>query len=134
MNVFISIIEEAYVSTKMKNQNHWIYTYLKVDPNYIHIKDLDEIENKTSTENRISNEVQKQSKDKLKRVSKEERDLLSKVKSKNILREVFDEENKKKVDTSGNNNEKQNVEKVLENHFSNVIIIYIYYFIRLKNI
>lgn len=37
MNVFISIIEEAYVSSKTKDKNHWIYSYLKVDPEYIEI-------------------------------------------------------------------------------------------------
>ena len=37
MNVFISIIEEAYMANKMNNKNHWIYTYLKIDNN-IHKK------------------------------------------------------------------------------------------------
>lgn len=31
MNIFVSIIEEAYVSSKIKNQNHWIYSFLKLD-------------------------------------------------------------------------------------------------------
>lgn len=37
MNVFISIIEEAYVSSKTRDKNHWIYSYLKVDPQYVEI-------------------------------------------------------------------------------------------------
>ena len=37
MNVFISIIEEAYVSSKTRDRNHWIYSYLKVDPQYVEI-------------------------------------------------------------------------------------------------
>jgi hypothetical protein len=122
MNVFISIIEEAYVSTKMKNHNHWIYSYLKVDPNYVRIKDVDELENKTLADNRVSNEQQRKSIEKMKRLSKEERNLLSNVKSKNILREVFDDQNLKKVDQGVNKNDKQSVEKVLENHFANVLI------------
>ena len=122
MNVFISIIEEAYVSTKMKNQNHWIYSYLKVDPRYIQIKDIDDIQNKPNDNSVFSNanEIQTKIKDKMKTFSKEERDLLSSVKSKNILREVFDFENKKKLDKNGLKNDKQNSEKVLENHFANV--------------
>jgi len=122
MNVFISIIEEAYVSTKMKNQNHWIYSYLKVDPNYVRIKDVDELENKTLADSRVSNEPQRQPLEKMKRLSKEERNLLSNVKSKNILREVFDDHNLKRVDQAVNKNDKQSVEKILENHFANVLI------------
>lgn len=41
MNVFISIIEEAYVSSKMRNQNHWIYNYLKIDPSLAQIAGVD---------------------------------------------------------------------------------------------
>ena len=51
---------------------------------------------------------------------------MSNVKSKNILREVFDDQKLKKVDQGVNKNDKQSVEKVLENHFANVLInIYI---------
>ena len=32
MNVFISIINEAYISSKMLDQGHWIYSYMKNDP------------------------------------------------------------------------------------------------------
>ena len=39
MNVFIAIIEEAYITIKMKNKNHWIYLYLKLDPNYVAMKE-----------------------------------------------------------------------------------------------
>ena len=39
MNVFIAIIEEAYITIKMKNRNHWIYAYLKLDPKYEEIKE-----------------------------------------------------------------------------------------------
>lgn len=35
MNVFIAIIEEAYITIKMKDRNHWIYMYLKLDSKYI---------------------------------------------------------------------------------------------------
>lgn len=50
MNVFISIIEESYVASKTQERNHWIYSYLKVDPNYIEInanknKNIKKIEN-----------------------------------------------------------------------------------------
>lgn len=42
MNVFISIIAEAYVSSKMRNRNHWIYNYLKVDPQFAQISGFEQ--------------------------------------------------------------------------------------------
>jgi len=39
MNVFIAIIEEAYITIKMKDKNHWIYMYLKLDSKYIGMKE-----------------------------------------------------------------------------------------------
>lgn len=39
MNVFIAIIEEAYITIKMKNKNHWIYMYLKLDNQYVELRD-----------------------------------------------------------------------------------------------
>jgi hypothetical protein len=39
MNVFIAIIEEAYITIKMKNKNHWIYMYLKLDNEYVELKE-----------------------------------------------------------------------------------------------
>lgn len=49
MNIFISIIEEAYISSKARDKNHWIYSYLKVDPQFVDIqsgenKKLDKLE------------------------------------------------------------------------------------------
>lgn len=49
MNIFISIIEEAYISSKTRDKNHWIYSYLKVDPQFVDIqsgenKKLDKLE------------------------------------------------------------------------------------------
>ena len=29
--MFIAIIEEAYIASKMHNKNHWIYSYLNID-------------------------------------------------------------------------------------------------------
>lgn len=29
INIFVSIIEEAFVNSKLKNQNHWIYSFVK---------------------------------------------------------------------------------------------------------
>lgn len=31
INIFVSIIEEAFVNSKLKNQNHWIYSFIKRD-------------------------------------------------------------------------------------------------------
>jgi hypothetical protein len=32
LNIFIAIIEEAYITTKMQNKTHWVYDYIKKDP------------------------------------------------------------------------------------------------------
>lgn len=39
MNVFIAIIEEAYITIKMNDRNHWIYMYLKLDQNFVELKE-----------------------------------------------------------------------------------------------
>ena len=56
MNVFISIIEEAYVSSKMRNQNHWIYNYLKIDPSIAQIAGI-ENEGMINVENMSQDEI-----------------------------------------------------------------------------
>ena len=33
INIFVSIIEEAFVNSKLKNQNHWIYSFVKKEHN-----------------------------------------------------------------------------------------------------
>lgn len=33
INIFVSIIEEAFVNSKLKNQNHWIYSFVKKEQN-----------------------------------------------------------------------------------------------------
>ena len=37
-NVFVSIIEEAYVVTKLRNKTSWIYDYVKIEPKYVQMK------------------------------------------------------------------------------------------------
>lgn len=40
LNIFIAIIEEAYVSCKMENKTHWVYDYMKKDDkNIMELKD-----------------------------------------------------------------------------------------------
>jgi hypothetical protein len=53
MNCFISIIEEAYASSKEMNKDNWIYSYLKIDPRYVQIKDLEDKENQKNSINNI---------------------------------------------------------------------------------
>ncbi len=96
MNVFISIIEEAYVSSKTKDRSHWIYSYLKVDPNYIEIKqDGKKADANKKAEIQIENE-QNQEDDKIKQ----------KVQTENTIREILNTkqeevfEEKKKQDES----------------------------------
>ena len=52
MNVFISIINEAYISSKMLDQGHWIYSYMKHDPLILKDdnQDLPNIKSMTSKE------------------------------------------------------------------------------------
>ncbi len=33
INIFVSIIEDSFVSSKIKNQNHWIYSFVKKNQN-----------------------------------------------------------------------------------------------------
>jgi hypothetical protein len=116
MNVFISIIEEAYVSTKIKNQNHWIYSYLKIDPKYVEIKDI-------KGENEKMEEVKDNRKLPLKKAisigsnydvqDRQQRKIVSDVKSKNILREILS-------DTKTNDEQRENVEKTLNILFNTV--------------
>ena len=117
MNVFISIIEEAYVSTKIKNQNHWIYSYLKIDPRYVELKDIDKgIESPEKKE-----KVKPQSRSTLALANsfdiggKEQRKIVTEVKSKNILREV--------ISNKPEEFNKDDVEKILNSHFNTVIIV-----------
>jgi hypothetical protein len=37
-NIFISIIEEAYVVVKLRNKTSWIYNYVKIEPKLVQIK------------------------------------------------------------------------------------------------
>ena len=39
LNVFISIIEEAYIVKKLQNKNHWVNDYLKLDREHAIFKD-----------------------------------------------------------------------------------------------
>ena len=63
-NLFVSIIEEAYVNTKIKNKDHWVYTFLKVKNN-----------------------------DDDKEITKKKIKKIQGIRSKNIIRMAFEEEN-----------------------------------------
>ena len=116
MNVFISIIEEAYVSTKIKNQNHWIYSYLKIDPKYVEIKDIKgetEIkeENKDNKKLPIKKAISINSSYDVK--DRQQRKIVSDVKSKNILREIIS-------DTRNMEEQREDIEKILNTLFNSV--------------
>jgi hypothetical protein len=129
MNVFISIIEEAYVSTKMKNQNHWIYSYLKIDPKYVELKEL--AENSPEANIKIHGKVNDNKKqDIFAKHDKQQRKILSDVKSKNILREIISENNdKRKTILKKDDIGKKDIEKSLEIKFNKVNFIIIVYVI-----
>jgi len=120
MNVFIAIIEEAYITIKMKNRNHWIYTYLKMNDKYEEIKQKSKhlttsIHDEIKTPSRNHDELSK---------SKEQRKVLSEVASKNILRTILSLD---KVDIKDNDNtdskfekEKKKVDESLEKVFKKI--------------
>ena len=59
MNVFVSIINEAYISSKMLDQGHWIYTYMKNDPTFLK-DDNDDLPNiKAMTSKEVKEELNK---------------------------------------------------------------------------
>jgi hypothetical protein len=153
MNVFISIIEEAYVSIKMKSQNHWIYSYLKLDQKYVEINNKDE--GKSEDKNNISINQTAIGKDGNKYPNtltskksymnntdqlydKNFERMVSKVNSKNMLREILlnneNEGNKLRVSEKGEKT-KEELEKILDNYFKNVkikkILIFFNEFIRI---
>jgi hypothetical protein len=115
MNVFISIIEEAYVSTKIKNQNHWIYSYLKIDPRYVELKDIDKNDESPEKKSKPQPQSSLGLGSSFDIGGKAHRKIVSDVKSKNILREVISTEKSEEFN-------KDDVEKVLNSHFNTVIL------------
>ena len=71
MNIFVSIIEEAYVTSKMTNQNHWIYSFLKLGG---------------------EDDKEKGSGKGLDEMTKDKRKICEIVRSKNILRDAINME------------------------------------------
>jgi hypothetical protein len=116
MNVFISIIEEAYVSTKIKNQNHWIYSYLKIDPRYVELKDIDKNPESPDKKNNFKPQFRHSQAlpNSFELGGKEHRKIANDVKSKNILREAISSNKQEEFN-------KEDVERVLNSHFNTVI-------------
>ncbi len=134
MNVFISIIEEAYVSIKMKSQNHWIYSYLKIDPKYVEINKENEKDNNT-TKNNIGQDKKEEKFSRLNSMSKSlvntadqlyDRNfekMMSKVNSKNMLRDILLNNDLTKNKMKPGEKNKEELEKILDTYFKNVIYI-----------
>ena len=125
MNVFISIIEEAYVSIKMKSQNHWIYSYLKIDPKYVEINKDNQENNqfkkddpKISKLNSLNSKSLANTLDPL--YDKNFERMMTKVNSKNMLRDILLNENQGKGKYKQGERTKEELEKILENYFKNV--------------
>ena len=74
INIFVSIIEDSFVSSKLKNQNHWIYSFVKQNKN-------------KTTDTQI--------------VSRQEMRLRDEMRRKNLIRNVLRKTDKK---TDENNN------------------------------
>ena len=119
MNVFIAIIEEAYITIKMKNRNHWIYAYLKLDPKYDEIKEQTKNINKNyNTEPNNPSLLDNVSK------NKEQKKVMSELASKNILRNILslDKMEFNDIDNSDKQYEKEKVkvESSLEKIFKKI--------------
>jgi hypothetical protein len=84
MNVFISIIEEAYASSKEKNKENWIYSYLKIDPKYVSIRDLENKQDQPLPQ--LTNVRGSLPLPKVKSESKKE--SVSPIKTRNLIREI----------------------------------------------
>lgn len=113
MNVFISIIEEAYVSSKTRDRNHWIYSYLKVDPQYVEIhpegnKPIEKVQqmNKKIMNEDDGNHSEEEEKEKHEEelYEKDYSKIKKKIRSQNSLRDLLSLGKKDiKKDTSNNN-------------------------------
>ena len=106
MNVFIAIIQEAYVSAKVANQSHWIYNVLQKNNDDLEdeaFKDLPKIEEMSQTEikaeleNRIilMNKGLNQCSELIEQVEKKDMDEKEKNKLRNILYLKIEEIDKK---------------------------------------
>ena len=82
INIFVSIIEEAFVNSKIKNQNHWIYSFVKKEQN----KKEEEGSGVTRGEMKMYEEMRR----------------------KNMIRDVLNEDKKNIQSISENNTENLN--------------------------
>ena len=74
-NLFVSIIEEAYVNTKIKNKDHWVYSFLK----------------------------KKEEEENEEEVTKMKRKKIQDYRSKNIIRAAFEEDEQLNIAKNLNN-------------------------------
>lgn len=137
MNVFISIIEEAYVSIKMKSQNHWIYSYLKIDPKYVEINKENEKENldKTATQDKKEEQSRFSKMNSMSKslvntsdqlYDKNFEKMMSKVNSKNMLRDILlNNESINRSKIRPGEKSKEELEKILDTYFKNVNVLII---------
>lgn len=125
MNIFVSIIEEAYVSTKMKNDSS-IYSYLKIDPNYVELKELKELkEDEKDDKEELDNNLINNNHNYLGLTEKNEKrlkKLKSQEKSKNILREIVTNTNEHGRRLKTNDISKREIELIFEDKFGKVIL------------
>jgi len=56
LNIFIAILEESYVASKMKDKNHWIYSYLNLDALKANDEDGDNKNKEELNENKVKKE------------------------------------------------------------------------------
>ena len=93
-NLFVSIIEEAYVNTKIKNKDHWVYSFLNVN---------DKEENEEE-------------------ITKRKRKKIQDYRSKNIIRAAFEEDKQlnlvNNINTSLNSTNANIDLNISNNHFS----------------
>ena len=72
INIFVSIIEEAFVNAKLKNQNHWIYSFVKKNQ-------------------------QKEEEDEAKGVTREQMKMYEEMRRKIMIRNVLNQNKSKEI-------------------------------------
>jgi len=129
LNVFIAIIEEAYVSIRMTHKNSLVYTYLKLEPDFIDFKDdSDDVNDEYKP---LPGDLNRQESRKLgttllpeqiNKYDSEQKRIKQSIYSKNTLREALNIDYKKLLNKNPREKTKIEVDNILKEHFQNVYL------------
>jgi len=122
MNVFIAIIEEAYISTRMKHKNSLIYTYLKLEPDFVEFKEQDDLSDQQVDPKKTSQKLTGSyfPDNHFLKYDKEQKRIKKAIYSKNTLREALSLDYEKILHKNPKEKSKGEIEDVLKELFENV--------------